>query len=174
MQSWAAWIFGSDFSRDADFIPGEQKEGGGKDDSQEGLMGVDTLGPRPSFNGDSIPYLTVQLLPSRPKKPYNSSTSTPKHQRKTRHLHQDCNDDDCFDYAPSSPIRLVHTLQGSETAALTQRKWSVVKWTLSTKAQIKGYYLTQIQGQTLDSDILWVFNSVQNFYHRKFIQPHDG
>ena len=34
-----------------------------------------------------MPCLTVQLLPSRPKKPYNSSTSTPKHQRKTRHLH---------------------------------------------------------------------------------------
>ena len=42
---------------------------------------------------------------------------------------------------------------------------------LSTKAQIKGYYLRQIQGQTLD--VLWVFYSVQNFYHRKFIQPHD-
>jgi len=36
----------------------------------------------------------------------------------------------------------------------------------------KGYYLSQIQGQTLD--ILWVFYSVENFYHRKFIQPHDG
>jgi len=32
--------------------------------------------------------------------------------------------------------------------------------------------LSQIQGQTLDT--LWVFNSVQNFYHHKFIQPHDG
>jgi len=32
------------------------------------------------------------LVPrSTPKKSYNSSTSTPKHQRKTRHLHQDCN-----------------------------------------------------------------------------------
>jgi len=30
-------------------------------------------------------------------------------------------------HAPSSPIRPVHTLQGSETAALTQRKWSIVK-----------------------------------------------
>jgi len=30
----------------------------------------------------------------------------------------------------------------------------------------------QIQGQTLD--ILWVYYSVQNFYHRKFIQPHCG
>jgi len=38
------------------------------------------------------------------------------------------------------------------------------------KAHIKGHYLSQIQGQTLD--ILWVFYSVQNFYHRKFIQPH--
>jgi len=36
-------------------------------------------------------WLTAQLLPSRPKKTYNSSTSTQKHQRKTRHLHQDCN-----------------------------------------------------------------------------------
>ena len=74
-------------------------------------------------------------------------------------------------YASSSPIRQVHTLQGSEIAAFTQRKWSAVQWLLSTKAQIKGYYLTQIQGQTLD--ILWVFYAVQNFYHRKFIQPHD-
>jgi len=75
-------------------------------------------------------------------------------------------------HAPSSPIRPVHTLQGSETAAFTQRKWSVVQRLLSTKDQIKGYYLTQIQGQTLD--ILRVFYSVQNFYHRKFVQPHDG
>jgi len=29
-----------------------------------------------------------------------------------------------------------------------------------------------MQGQTLD--ILWVFDSVQNIYHREFIQPHDG
>ena len=29
-----------------------------------------------------------------------------------------------------------------------------------------------MQGQTLD--ILWVFFSVQKFYHREFIQPHDG
>jgi len=49
----------------------------------------------------------------------------------------------------------------------------------ATKAQIKGYYLTQIEGQTLD--ILWDFSFVKNFYHRNFwilstaeIQPHDG
>jgi len=47
-------------------------------------------GPRPSFNGDSMPCLIVQLLVPRPKKPYNSSTSTPKHQRKTWHLRLDC------------------------------------------------------------------------------------
>ena len=49
----------------------------------------------------------------------------------------------------------------------------------ATNAQIKGYYLTQIQGQTLD--ILWVFSSVEIFHHRIFwilstaeIQPYDG
>jgi len=47
-------------------------------------------GLRPSFNGDSMSCFTVHLLLSRPKKSYNSSTSTPKHQRQTRHLHQDC------------------------------------------------------------------------------------
>ena len=59
---------------------------GGKDDSKEGLIGVETLWFR-----TVMPCLTVKLLPSRPKKPYNRSTSTPKHQRKTQHLHQDCN-----------------------------------------------------------------------------------
>jgi len=53
--------------------------------------GLQLSGSRPSFNGDSIPCLTVQFLPSRPKNPCNSSTSTPKDQRKTQHLHQDCN-----------------------------------------------------------------------------------
>jgi len=48
-------------------------------------------GLRLSFNGESMSCFTVHLLPSRPKKSYNSSTSTPKHQRQTRHLHQDCN-----------------------------------------------------------------------------------
>jgi len=70
------------------------QNGGDKDYSMEGLMGVDTSeisGPRPSFNGDIMSCLTVQFFSSRPKKPYNSSTSSPKHQRKPRHLHQDCN-----------------------------------------------------------------------------------
>jgi len=35
----------------------------------------------------------------------------------------------------------------------------------ATKAQIKGYYLTQIKGQTLD--IQWVFSSVEKIYHRR-------
>ena len=38
-------------------------------------------GLRPSFNGDSMSYFTVHLPSSRPKKSYNSSTSTPKHQK---------------------------------------------------------------------------------------------
>jgi len=42
----------------------------------------------------------------------------------------------------------------------------------ATKAQIKGYYLTQIKGQTLD--ILWVFSSVENFYHRNFVDTVHG
>ena len=43
----------------------------------------------------------------------------------------------------------------------------------ATKAQIKGYYLTQIKGQTLD--ILWVFSSVEKFYHHKFLDTvHSG
>ena len=112
-----------------------------------------------------MPCLTAQLLPSRPKKPYNSSTSTQKHQRTTRHLHQDWNI--CSKLTNTSGAYTV----GFETAALTQRKRNVVQCSLSTKAQIKGYYLTQIKVQTLD--ILWVFSSVQNFYHRKFIQPHE-
>jgi len=37
----------------------------------------------------------------------------------------------------------------------------------ATRAQIMGYYLTQIKGQTLD--ILWVFSSVKNFYHCNFL-----
>jgi len=41
-----------------------------------------------------------------------------------------------------------------------------------TKAQIKGYYLTQIKGQTLD--ILWVFPSVEIFYHRNFVDTFHG
>jgi len=36
----------------------------------------------------------------------------------------------------------------------------------ATKAHIKGYYLTQIKGQTLD--ILWVFSPVEKFYHCNF------
>ena len=40
------------------------------------------------------------------------------------------------------------------------------------KAQIKGYYLTQIKGQTLD--ILWVFSSVEIFYHRNFVDNVHG
>ena len=59
------------------------QKGGGKENRK--------MGPRTSFNGDSMPCLNVQLLPSRPKKPYNSSTSTPIHQRKPQHLNQDCN-----------------------------------------------------------------------------------
>jgi len=38
-----------------------------------------------------MPCLAAHLLPSRPKKSYNSSTSTPEHHRKTQHLHEDCN-----------------------------------------------------------------------------------
>ena len=40
------------------------------------------------------------------------------------------------------------------------------------QAQIKGYYLTQIKGQTLD--ILWVFSSVEIFYHRNFLDTVHG
>jgi len=40
------------------------------------------------------------------------------------------------------------------------------------KGPNKGLLFEQIQGQTFD--ILWVFYSVQNFSHCKFIQPHDG
>jgi len=42
----------------------------------------------------------------------------------------------------------------------------------ATKAQIKGYYLTQIKGQTLD--ILWGFSSVEFFYHRNFVDTVHG
>jgi hypothetical protein len=42
----------------------------------------------------------------------------------------------------------------------------------ATKAQIKGYYLTQIKGQTLD--ILWVFSSVEKFYHSNFLDTVHG
>ena len=42
----------------------------------------------------------------------------------------------------------------------------------ATKAQIIGYYLTQIKHQTLD--ILWVFSSVENFYHCNFVDTVHG
>ena len=42
----------------------------------------------------------------------------------------------------------------------------------ATRAQIMGYYLTQIKGQTLD--ILWVFSSVKIFYHRNFLDTVHG
>jgi len=42
----------------------------------------------------------------------------------------------------------------------------------ATQAQIKGYYLTQIKGQTLD--ILWVFSSVEKFYHSNFLDTVHG
>ena len=42
----------------------------------------------------------------------------------------------------------------------------------ATQAQIKGHYLTQIKGQTLD--ILWVFSSVKIFYHRNFLDTVHG
>jgi len=42
----------------------------------------------------------------------------------------------------------------------------------ATKAQIKGYYLTQIKDQTLD--ILWVFSSVDIFNHRNFLDTVHG
>jgi len=42
----------------------------------------------------------------------------------------------------------------------------------ATKAQIMGYYLTQIKGQTLD--ILWVFSFVEIFYHRNFLDTVHG
>jgi len=43
----------------------------------------------------------------------------------------------------------------------------------ATKAQIKGYYLTQIKGQTLS--ILWGFSSVEICYHRNFVDTvHSG
>jgi len=41
-----------------------------------------------------------------------------------------------------------------------------------TKTQIQGYYLTQIKGQTLD--ILWVFSSVEIFYHCNFVDTVHG
>jgi len=42
----------------------------------------------------------------------------------------------------------------------------------ATKVQIMGYYLTQIKGQSLD--ILWVFSSVEIFYHRNFLDTVHG
>jgi len=42
----------------------------------------------------------------------------------------------------------------------------------TTKAQTKGYYLTQIKGQTLD--ILWVFSPVEDFYHHDFLDTVHG
>jgi len=42
----------------------------------------------------------------------------------------------------------------------------------ATKAQIMGYYLTQIKGQTLD--ILWVFCSVEKIYHSNFLDTVHG
>jgi len=42
----------------------------------------------------------------------------------------------------------------------------------ATQAQIKGYYLTQIKDQTLD--ILWVFSSVEIFYHCNFLDTVHG
>jgi len=42
----------------------------------------------------------------------------------------------------------------------------------ATQAQIKGYYLTQIKGQTLD--ILWVFSSVEIFNHCNFLDTVHG
>ena len=60
-------------------------------------------------------------------------------------------------------VKLLHHFLGSNKSNINQL----------TKAQIKGYYLTQIKGQTLD--ILWVLSSVQNFHHRKFLHTvHDG
>jgi len=42
----------------------------------------------------------------------------------------------------------------------------------ATQAQIKGYYLIQINGQNLD--ILWVFSSVEKFYHSNFLDTVHG
>jgi len=42
----------------------------------------------------------------------------------------------------------------------------------ATKVQIMGYNLTQIKGQTLDT--LWVFSSVENFFHRNFLDTIHG
>jgi len=91
------------------------QKGGGKDDSKEGLMRVDTLRFR------TVCHTSLCFCHQDPRSPtivvHHHQNTNVKHDIYTRTVI----------YAPSSPIRSVHTLQGSETAAFTQRKGSVVQ-----------------------------------------------
>ena len=80
-----------------------------------------------------------------------------------------------------SPLRKTISVGGfPPLRPLPSLRQLVSKWSLLTKTQIKGYYLRQIQGQTLD--ILWVFvlsricttaNLSNHMMPGLQIQPHD-
>jgi len=69
--------------------------------------------------------------------------------------------------APLPPFRAA-----SKHAARLNENRMLYNVSDATKAQIKGYHLTQIKGQTLD--ILWVFPSFEIFYYRNFLDTVHG
>jgi len=92
------------------------QKGGSKEKEREGVKGVDTLRFRTVCHASLCSFCHQD-----PRSP-----TTVVHQHQNTNVNHDIYTRTVI-YAPSSPICPVHTLQGSETAAFTQRKWSVVQ-----------------------------------------------
>ena len=71
-----------------------------------------------------------------------------------------------------APLTLPGLKEASKHAAKLNENRMLYNVSDATKAQIKGYHLTQIKGQTLD--ILWVFPSFEIFYYRNFLDTVHG